>query len=212
MNTRRLWIALVILLAASLAMAKLPHGRKVELRQSMQSFPVQIGEWRGVDMPLEARIASATGADTYLNRSYVQPGKRGADVGLYIGYYKSQQTGDLIHSPKNCLPGSGWRPVQSAQVPLRLPNGNTSPVNLYIVENGESKVLVLYWYQSHGRVIASEYWAKIYMVVDALRLNRTDSALVRIAATVHNDERRPRELALAFAEKVVPQLDELLPR
>jgi EpsI family protein len=80
------------------------------------------------------------------------------------------------------------------------------------VENGESKVLVLYWYQSHGRVIASEYWAKIYMVVDALRLNRTDSALVRIATTVHNDERSPRELALDFAEKVVPQLDELLPR
>ena len=212
MNTRRLWIVLLILLAATVTMANLPHGRKVDLRQPIGNFPMEMAAWHGIDIPLEASIAGATGADTLLNRSYTQPGKRGQEVGLYIGYYKSQQTGDLIHSPKNCLPGTGWRPLQSSQIPLRLANGSASPVNLYIVENGQSKVLVLYWYQSHGRVIASEYWAKIYMVLDAIRLNRTDSALVRIATAMPRDEQRPRELALAFAEQVAPQLDEFLPR
>lgn len=212
MNTRRLWIVVLILLTASLAMANFPHGRKVELRQPIWNFPMEIAGWHGFDLPLEARIAGATGADSYLNRTYVRQGKRGEDVGLYIGYYKSQQTGDLIHSPKNCLPGSGWHPLQASQIPLRLRDGTSSPVNLYIVENEQDKVLVLYWYQSHGRVIASEYWAKVYMVLDAIRLNRTDSALVRIATAIHGDEQRPRELALAFAEQVAPQLDELIPR
>jgi len=85
-------------------------------------------------------------------------------------------------------------------------------VNLYIVENERDKLLVLYWYQSHGRVISSEYAAKVYMVVDAVQLNRTDSALVRITTKLGNDEDKARELAVSFAEQVIPHLDEIIPK
>ncbi len=85
-------------------------------------------------------------------------------------------------------------------------------VNLYIIQKGLEKQIVLYWYQSHGRIIASEYWGKIYMVVDAIRLNRTDSALVRVSTPIGNDEAAARQKLIVFANQVLPRLDEAIPR
>jgi EpsI family protein len=129
-----------------------------------------------------------------------------------VGYYKSQQTGETIHSPKNCLPGTGWQPIQSSQIALRMPDGRAFPVNLYIVEHDREKLLVLYWYQSHGRIISSEYAAKVYMVLDAIRLNRTDSSLVRVTTRLGTDENKARQVAVSFAEQVIPGLDRIIPQ
>ena len=210
MMGKRWWIAASLLLAATLALAKLPHGRKVELPQPLSVFPAEFGEWQGFDYVLEPHIIAASGADGYLNRDYVRPGAE--NVSLYIGFYKSQQTGDLIHSPKNCLPGAGWHPYSSWITDLKLANGRQFPINAYIVQNEREKLLVLYWYQSHGRIIASEYQAKIYMVLDGIQLGRTDSALVRIATKIGDDPDRPYRLALAFAREVAPKLDALIPK
>jgi EpsI family protein len=133
-------------------------------------------------------------------------------VTLYVGYYKSQRTGQSIHSPKNCLPGAGWEPVSAGRIDLTLPNGERAPVNLYVIENGLRRQVVLYWYQSHGRIIASEYWGKLYMVLDALRLNRTDAALVRVSAPVQANETVAREEVTSFAQHLLFQLSDLLPR
>jgi EpsI family protein len=191
-------------------MAKLPHGTVTELKQPLQTFPLEIADWQGFDQPLPERITAAAGVDSYLSRFYLQPG--GDNVGLYVGYYKSQQTGDTIHSPKNCLPGTGWQPLQASEITLRVPDGRVFPVNLYIVENEREKLLVLYWYQSHGRIISSEYAAKVYMVIDAIRLNRTDSTLVRVTTKLGRDENKARQLAVSFAEQVIPRLDQIIPK
>jgi EpsI family protein len=167
--------------------------------------------WLGRDDLLEAQIVSVLGVSDYVNRSYVNLG--GEPVGLYVGYYQSQRSGETIHSPKNCLPGAGWNPAQSSVYMLPLDDGRKVPINLYVIRKGLESEVVLYWYQSHGRIIASEYWGKFYLVYDALRLNRTDAALVRITVPVQNgDEATAQERALSFAKQISGDLDQVIPR
>lgn len=211
MKLSRWWIALLLLLAGTLALARLPHGRKVQLPRQLAAFPAEINGWQSFEIPLEDRIVAMAGTDSHLSRGYVDA-KQDNVLGLYVGYFASQQAGDSLHSPKNCLPGGGWHPVSSSQIPLRLPDGRSYPANLYLVENDRERLLVLYWYQAHGRIVASEYWAKFYMVLDGIRLNRTDSAIVRVTARVAGSEPQARQMAVNFAEQVAARLDQFIPR
>jgi EpsI family protein len=163
------------------------------------------------DWPLDQNTIDVLGMTDYVNRGYFS-GSQG-QVGLFVGYFRSQRTGVSIHSPKNCLPGSGWQPEQSAIYQLPLDDGREVPVNLYIVRKGLEEQLVLYWYQAHGRVVASEYWGKFYLVYDALRLNRTDAALIRITAPIdHGNEEQARSRAIAFAKQIIHDIDQIIPR
>jgi EpsI family protein len=186
MKTRLLVIGLC-LLSASVAAHRASTPEAVPPRASLSTFPAQVGEWRAVAAPrFENSIVQVLGVDDYLNRVYATAS--GATLGLYIGYYASQRQGDTIHSPLNCLPGGGWEPMKKERIPLTFAGPVRSPqtvtVNRILVQKGLSRAVVIYWYQSHGRVIASEYWGKAYMVADAIRLNRTDGALVRVIAPV----------------------------
>jgi EpsI family protein len=96
---------------------------------------------------------------------------------------------------------------------MKLDDGRSVPINLYIIQKDLDKEIVLYWYQSHGRVVASEYWGKFYLVYDALRLNRTDAALIRIVAPViGGDEENAQARALAFAKQITTDVDKVIPR
>jgi EpsI family protein len=156
------------------------------------------------------------GVDEYVNRVYES---RDGVASLYIGYYQSQRQGDTIHSPMNCLPGSGWEPLSRSY--LTIPVGTDvkgSPeitVNRYVIQKGLDRQVVLYWYQSHGRAIANEYRSKIFMVYDAVRLNRTDAALVRVVSPRYGTdaaaEDRASDRAVAFVKAMFPLLDRYLP-
>ena len=205
----RFWAMVLALAVATVGLHALSHGEPVLLSSPLSHFPLQFGPWHGREVPLDPDILKVAAVDDHLNRVY-QTADGGA-VGLYVGYYKSQQTGDAIHSPKNCLPGSGWQPVTAGRVDITLPNGTQAPVNLYVIEKGLDRQLVLYWYQSHGRIIASEYSAKFYMVRDAIRMNRTDSALVRIVTPFKQDRQQAQARATAFAEQMLAPLNGLIP-
>jgi EpsI family protein len=205
----RFWAMVVALAAATGGLHALSHGEPVPLSDPLKDFPSDLGAWHGSDVPLDASILKVAAVDDYLNRVYRS--SDGKTMGLYVGYYKSQQTGDAIHSPKNCLPGSGWEPVTAGHLNLSLPDGSLAPVNLYVIEKGLDRQLVLYWYQSHGRIIASEYWAKLYMVHDAIRMNRTDSALVRIVMPFKQDRQAAQERAVAFAQQMLAPLASFIP-
>jgi EpsI family protein len=205
----RFWTMLLALAAATVGLHALSHGEPVRLSMPLQNFPLQLGNWTGYDIPLDPDILKVAAVDDYLNRAYQAPD--GIMLGLYVGYYKSQQTGDAIHSPKNCLPGSGWQPVVAERVDLTRADGSHAPVNLYIIEKGLQRQLVLYWYQSHGRIIASEYSAKYYMVRDAIRMNRTDSALVRIVIPFKQDRQLAQARAVEFAQQMMPPLETFIP-
>src|ERR1700674_1363464 len=143
----------------------LSHGEAVPLSKPLSTFPMQLRDWQGADVSIEPRIVQALGVSDYLFRVYQAPDQH--LVFLYVGYYRSQRTGISIHSPKNCLPGAGWEPVSAGHMTLTGPGRQRVLVNRYEVENGLHRQLVLYWYQSHGRIIASEYRGKMYMVLDA---------------------------------------------
>ncbi len=144
-----------------------------------------------------------------MSRVYVQDGQS-LPIGLFIGYFPTQRTGVTIHSPKNCLPGAGWVFESSQYVDLNDANGKAHRVGEYIISNGETRQFVIYWYQAHGRSVANEYLAKIYLVTDAIRLNRTDGALVRVTTPIEAEE--DTSAARSRAEAFTAQLDPMLPR
>jgi EpsI family protein len=133
---------------------------------------------------------------------------------LYIAYFPSQRAGDTIHSPKNCLPGAGWIPAETSHIWIEPPDGKKIEVNRILVTKGAERALVLYWYQAHGRVTPSEYGAKYYLVADAIRMNRSDGALVRIITFMKSGEsvREAETTAIGFAQLVSPMLDSYIPR
>jgi EpsI family protein len=198
--------------------AYLSHASRVEAvaaRQPLSSFPMRIDGWEGQPAPeFDARVMAVLGVDEFVNRIY----RRSAALAeLYIGYYQSQRQGDSIHSPLNCLPGAGWQPIDSRRIAIDVPDvRNATPitVNRVLIQKGDDRQAVLYWYQSHGRVVASEYWSKLYLIADAVRLNRTDAALVRVIAPVDRhdgSEQAAEQQAVAFVRAMFPLLDGYLP-
>jgi len=201
-------IVLFIVAASVVTLRSLQPQKFAILRRPLEEFPVNIGSWHGEDRPFDAQVVGELGADEYLNRIY-----RGDEqpVELYIGFYGDEHSGDAIHSPKNCLPGAGWVPLRSADVQIGRANGRSLLVNEYLVEKGSNRDLVLYWYQAHGRVVASEYHAKFWLVVDALRRKGTDGALIRVWTTAGDGDAVAERRAVSFAQSVHRELGGFLP-
>jgi EpsI family protein len=207
----------VTLLAAAGFVARQNRPEPAPVRATFDRFPAQIQRWTGRQLPpMEDRILAILGADDYLNRVYVSPERAG--VALFVGYYNSQRQGDSIHSPMNCLPGAGWEPLSKSfvKIPVTVA-GETKAIdaNRYVIQKGLDRQIVLYWYQSHGRTVASEYWSKFYLIRDAVRLNRTDGAIVRIIAPIAGSsaeaEQQAEATATRFVGALLPRLSTVLP-
>ena len=199
------------------AAALFVHGRgigdQLPPRQDLASFPDQIGEWSGTRLNIRAEVLDVLGPGEYSERLF-QHFNEDHYVDLFLAYVPNQRTGDWLHSPKHCLPGAGWAPVAENRMSLARPGGGQITVNRYVIAKGLDQQIVLYWYQAHGRAVASEYWAKLYLVEDAIRLNRTDGALVRVTTPVTGSEglESGERRAVAFATEILPILDEYIPR
>jgi len=203
----RIFIAALVLVGGIFATQSVKPSPAPQMHRPLQEFPATIASWRSEDLPFEPDVVKEIGVDDYTNREYFGHGR---PIELYIGYYKDQRSGDVIHSPKNCLPGSGWEPVRSTMLQV----GTTEKpvfVNEYIVEKGTKRDLVLYWYQTHGRIIASEYWAKFWLVADGVRHRSTDGTTVRIWTTAEDGEESAQARATDFARRVYPQVSGFLP-
>ena len=210
----RYWAMIAILLGATAGMAHLSHGEATPPAKPLAEFPKAVaGYVQIVDWPLDKETLDILKVTDYIDRGYWQPGMDRNLMTLFIAYFRSQRTGTTIHSPKNCLPGAGWNPVSSSIYQMQLDDGRKVPINLYILRKGLDQQLVLYWYQAHGRIVASEYWGKFYLVYDALRLNRTDAALVRITVPIENENvEQARTRAVAFAQQIKSDVDQIIPR
>jgi EpsI family protein len=202
----------VILVGGSFA-ARPSRPEPVPPRQAFSQFPLQIDRWQSVESSeLDPRTLETLGVNDYVNRLYAAGN---AYAGLYVGYYQSQRQGDTVHSPLNCLPGSGWQPLSRRYLDVRLADGKTISVNRYVIQKGLDRQVVLYWYQSHGRVVPNEYVGKFYLVYDAIRLNRTDAALVRVVSPIANAspdaEAAANDQAVDFVVSIFPVLARYLP-
>ena len=185
----------------------------VPQHQHLSQFPQTLGEWRGKDLSLENDVLQILGPGDFLFRDYLSP-TQPESVNLFIAFFASQRTGDTIHSPKNCLPGEGWSALESGHILLNGPGKAAIQVNRYLVEAGEDRAVVLYWYQAHGRVVSNEYWAKFYLVIDSIRMGRSDGSMIRVFAPVqaNGDTVEAETRAIQFAEKLMPVLDNYIPR
>lgn len=209
--TARLLVVVFCLLSASAVVATTSRSEVVLPRESFASFPMDMSGWTGTRAPeFPEAILRELGVDDYLHASFKAAATPA--LGLYIGYYHSQRQGDAIHSPANCLPGAGWQPIESGRLTIDV--GRPITVNRWVIQKEEEQQLVLYWYQSHGRVVASEYASKVQLVFDAMRLNRTDAALVRVITPIgagENARAAAEQSAAAFVKSLFPHLQRYLP-
>jgi EpsI family protein len=206
--TARVLVLIGVVLAASATLTESrPAARPLPL--PFATFPRDLAGWRGVDAaPLDPQVAAVLGADDYLNRVYRDP-QEGA-VSVWVAFYGAQRHGDAIHSPANCLPGNGWTPVSHQRTQLRA-GGEQLPVNRYVVQKRGDRQVVTYWFQGRGRVVASEYANKALLLFDAVRLHRTDGALVRLVAPVVASEAQADSVIEKFAAALQPQLARWIP-
>ena len=207
----RVMAAAALLIVGIACLPILSTKDAIPLRRTLDRFPAQVGPWQGVTESLPPAIQKVVGATDYLMRFYTVPGK--GSILLYVGYYETQRQGQTIHSPQNCLPGSGWNFLSREYLTVQMP-GYPDPVkiNYVLVAKGDMRQIVLYWYQERGRIIASEYMAKVYMIRDAIARKRTDGALVRVSIPVpEGSEEDTRRLLLEFTRLIFPSLMEFLP-
>ena len=190
------------------------RGEKIPAYRSLDQFPKVLGDWKMVQQGvMEPEVKEVLRADDYITRFY-QSNKTGKYANLFVAFFKSQRAGQAPHSPKNCLPGSGWIWTVSDTIPVTVPTRDQPlVVNRYMIQKGDQKSLVLYWYQSRDRVVASEYMAKVYVVADALRYNRTDTSLVRVVVPVDaKDEQRATATGIQFVQAFFGTLSQFLPK
>src|ERR1700739_2683832 len=206
----RLWTTVGVLLGAYALLHAMSHGEPIIDHQPLRYLPYAVGSWKGQEQPLPDEIVQAVGVSDYTNRVYFQPTE--PPVQVYVGYYASQRAGDTMHSPKNCLPGAGWEAISTGYTTIPLTTARPIVVNDYIIQKDLDKQMVLYWYQGRGRVVASEYAGKFWMVTDAISRNRTDGALVRLITPMNDGEVKARMRLISLAQSLFPDLDAIIPK
>ena len=177
----------------------------------LAQFPREIGGWRMErQWEMDQETRDVLQPDDSLIREYRQP-SFGAAANLFIAYYRSQRGGRVPHSPRNCLPAQGWTSTRGGTVSIPIPGGNTAiNVNRYLVARGEDQAVVLYWYQTATRSVAGEYLAGLYQILDSIRYNRSDTALVRVVVPVEfADEVAVQRAATEFVQAVYPSIREI---
>jgi len=183
-------------------------------RQPLSSLPLHLGAWAGQEYALDQQTLDILGPGEFLLRDYEDASQPQLPIGLFIAYFPSQKAGDTIHSPNHCLPGAGWVPTLRQLAQISRPDGSSFPANRYVVSKEGNRQLVLYWFEAHGRAVASEYWAKYYLVADSVRMNRSDGGLVRLMSPMYPGETPDAAQAriMKVGSQLLPLLDNCLPR
>ena len=206
-------LSLVLALQAVVLYAAIARKEVTPAIEPLGEFPKTSGAWSTVqEVPIEAEVQEVLKADDTLNRVYANR-TAGVEANLFIAFFKTQRTGQSPHSPKNCLPGSGWEPVTTGLVTIPA-SGRSAPIvaNRYVAAHGDEKAVVIYWYQSHDRIIASEYSAKFWLVMDSIRYHRSDTSLIKVVVpVVNNDADTATRIGIDFVETLLPDLSKRLP-
>ncbi len=212
MNRFRFWTVALLLVGAVAILYARPSRDRIPAREPLNQLPATIDGWASTDLGIDQETRDVLGDGDFLSRNYIREGQP-APIDLFIAYFPSQRTGSTIHSPKHCLPGAGWTFDSSRYVDLVDNAGKAHHVGEYIISNGQIKQFVIYWYEAHGRSEAREYWAKVYLVTDAMRMNRTDGALVRVITPILSDggEAQAKDRAEGFARQLAPVLPRFIP-
>lgn len=211
-SSLRFGILLVLILVAGALVNTWSYLGEAHVdRKELKDFPQTVGPWQktGTDQTLDDATMKVLRASDYLLRDFRKPD--GQIANLYVGYYATQSNGATYHSPLNCLPGSGWVLSQPGKATITLPDGSSFVANKYVIQNGEYKSLMIYWYNGRGRNVASEYWGKIYTVIDSVRLRRSNGAMVRVTVPFRDSEAAAQQAAIEFASEASTVLPQYVP-
>lgn len=174
------------LLAAAAALLVLAAERTTPMpeRRGFDRFPLELsGGFSGRAYALDRDIVATLAVDDYLVADYRRPGEPA--VNFYAAYYAAQGGGQSTHSPRTCLPGDGWRIAQLNQARVGAGSGMQAlQVNRAVIQKGESRQLVYYWFQQRGRSLTDELQVKWLILRDGLLTGRSDGALVRLVTVV----------------------------
>lgn len=213
MYSNRFAILLVLLLMGGTAVNTWHYlGEARVERKNLKDFPKQVGNWEqaGADEQFSSETLAVLGASDYLLRNY--RGQDGRVANYYVGYYATQRDGATYHSPLNCLPGSGWVMSDPGTITI-TPKGRAPFVaNKYLIQNGEHREVLVYWYDGRGRAVASEYWGKVYTVLDSVRMRRSDGAMVRITTSVEKTDPASLQSAMDLASDFAATSSTILPQ
>jgi EpsI family protein len=228
-------IAIFLLIGTFGLIQSFSKNERLMSNKAFEQFPLNLAdEWKGRELGLDEKVLDVLKLSDYMMRVYAPVVAQGGEesalseredqkrqmarvasylpVWLYVGFYQSQRTGATYHSPKNCLPGAGWQFMESDFITLTMPDQTSITVNKVLIQKGLDKQVILYWYHDRGRVIASEYWAKGYLVWDAMTKNRSDGSLVRISVPVKDGTvQEAFDQAVEFLRDLWPTLLEYMP-
>lgn len=203
----RFFIVLALLGATAVLLHSRSRAENLPPRMEFGAFPPKIGDWEGTEQPIPADDRKVLGEGDFLYRIYRRD-SREPYIDIFLAYFPSQRAGSTFHSPQHCLPGEGWTPLEHTRIRLAPVGKNAPPVNLEYIAKGSLRQVVLYWYQVHGRVVASDYWARFYLVADSIKLHRSDGAMVRIITPLAQGE--PPDAGLQRLMKFVREMSPLL--
>ena len=211
-TTIRFWILFVTLLLGGGIINLWERAGEAKIsRRALKDFPSQVGSWRqiGDDTRFDDETEKILRADDYLSRNFESNGRQGS---FYVGYYATQRNGATYHSPLNCLPGSGWTMSEGTRIAITSKDGGPAfEANRFVIQNGKDRALMIYWYQGRGRTTASEYWGKVYTILDSVRSRRSDGAMVRVMVPLGNSEEEARKAALDLASSAARELPAFVP-
>ena len=207
----RFWLLLaVLLLGGGIINIWQRAGEAKVARQPLKNFPQQIGSWRqqGGDVRFDDETEKVLRADDYVSRNFESDGRIAS---LYVGYYATQRSGATYHSPLNCLPGSGWVMSDGGRITITPVGAPAFEANRFMIQNGNDRAVMIYWYQGRGSAVASEYWAKVYTVLDSVRRRRSDGALVRVMTPIGNSPAEAEKTAVDLAAQAAKELPAFVP-
>ncbi|OAG27363.1 exosortase C-terminal domain/associated protein EpsI [Thermodesulfatator autotrophicus] len=195
----------VVLVLFSFVLQAVSTIHPVPIKKDLVLFPQEIAGYKlAKEEKMPPKVEKILGVDNYIMRDYC---RNHLCISLYVGYFEEQQEGAMIHSPKHCMPGGGWLPISDSIISLDTANGKLK-VNRFVLQKGDEKLLVYYWYQGRGRKIASEYEDRLYLLFDRLFKRRSDGALVRLMVPLKKGNEKELQ---EFTRALVPVLDQFLP-
>ena len=209
-------VLLLLLMVGSAIASNFIQEREdiIPARKAFLNFPLQMGNWQGRNDYLAQHYLDELRLTDYAIINYVQP-ESGSSINFYSAYYQAQRRGVAMHSPKACMPGDGWQITEFGQrnFPDITVDGDPLELNRAVIQKGESKQLVYYWFQQHGRTLTNEYLVKWYLFYDSLIMNRTDGALIRLVTSVGKTEdiEKADQRLQAFMKQLVPELQGYIP-
>lgn len=213
MSSIRTIVASSLMIFTMFFLVFINKGENIYPNKPLSTFPKDIGDWKGSENHFDQKVYDRLGVDDSFLCTYNN--HKDPPIELYIGFYQSQREGDLIHSPRHCLPGAGWQFISSRKSLINCPsksNWQRIEVNNILLQKGSDKEIMFYWFQGRGRFLTSEYMQKIYMVIDSITRRRTDEAFVRLMVPVIDDnEEKASEYLHKFTQILIPVLQEYIP-